>query len=620
MKFNSSKPQVYSYRRFSSPLQEKGTSLVRQSKLIKEVAEKFNLEVNDSLVMTDRGLSAFHAEHKSRGELGLFLSAIKEGLVKPGSVLIVESLDRLSREDAMTASSDLNNLINHGITIHTAMDGRTYSSETMANDPMNILWATIVMIKANEESMKKFERSVGFIQEQVSNFYENGLGDVAGAIPFWIKRKARENVKIKTGFEFNENEETIRLIVDMYLNQGRGLRPISRYLYEKRIKSPKGHDVWGVSTLSSVLENEALCGRKVFKLKVKKKYIDEYDNFELKDYYPAIMSEDDFDKMQAIKKRKAGGGKGDKSNRGGLVYLLTDYGKKSVCAKCGSGIGSQPQQQKNRIRRRLHCYKHKETSNCCKSIIQDYLEDAFLVSVSRHIDYSLINKDIDATNVVLIEERLEAIDGELENAMDLIITVKDPKMKIILNKKYERLECEKMELEKQKNELKEFKVSEDDIKTFITTVGKARDYKDNESRKIIKNILSQCIKKLSVHLDKKRLSYYGYPNICNNALVNVIDVEFYSEKNLSIFVCSETNILLFTRIDNEFSNDAMGSYTEDELMIWNNEGKEALDNVIKNNIVDNHNTSSPENLWFGSDVASMVFEAMLDELDELDEE
>jgi hypothetical protein len=166
------------------------------------------------------------------------------------------------------------------------------------------------------------------------------------------------------------------------------------------------------------------------------------------------------------------------------------------------------------------------------------------------------------------------------------------------------------------DELKEFKVSEDDIKTFITTVGKARDYKDNESRKIIKNILSQCIKKLSVHLDKKRLSYYGYPNICNNALVNVIDVEFYSEKNLSIFVCSETNILLFTRIDNEFSNDAMGSYTEDELIIWNNEGKEALDNVIKNNIVDNHNTSSPENLWFGSDVASMVFEAMLDELDE----
>ncbi|RZP86205.1 recombinase family protein [Vibrio vulnificus] len=618
MKFNSTKPQVYSYRRFSSPLQEKGTSLARQTKLIEEVASRFNLEINESLVMTDRGLSAFHAEHKMRGELGLFLRAVKEGLVKSGSVLIVESLDRLSREDAMTASSDLRDLINHGISVVTAMDGRVYSSDTMVDDPMNILWATIVMIKANEESMKKFDRSIGFIKEQVSDFYKNGVADVAGTPPFWIRRKSREHIKEKNGFEFNENENVIRIIVDMYFRQGLGLRSISRELGKRKILSPKGHSVWGVSTLSSILENEALCGKKVFKLKTKNKHVDEYEHFVLDGYYPAVITEDEFDKMQAIKKRKAGGSKGDKSNRGGLVYFLTDYGSKSVCAKCGGGIGSQPQKQKNRIRRRLHCYKHKETENCCRSIIQDYIEDAFLVSVSRHIDYSLINRDIDGADLILIDERLSEIDIELENAMELFISVKDQKMKTKLQFKYESLELEKTELSKKRNEIKDFKVSEEDIKTFITTVEAARDYRNNDARKIVKNILVQCIKKLSVHMEKLRLEHYGYPNIYNNTLVNVIDVEFYSEKELSIFVCAETNALLFTRISNEFASDAMGSYTEEELNTWNDFGREALDALlegkIENKIEDNQ--VSPEKLWFGTDLANVFLEVMAHELNE----
>lgn len=43
--------------------------------------------------MTDRGGSAYHDDHKKKGKLGLFIKAIENGLVAPGSVLIVESLD-----------------------------------------------------------------------------------------------------------------------------------------------------------------------------------------------------------------------------------------------------------------------------------------------------------------------------------------------------------------------------------------------------------------------------------------------------------------------------------------------------------------------------------------------
>ncbi|MDF5491047.1 recombinase family protein, partial [Vibrio parahaemolyticus] len=155
-----------------------------------------------------------------------------------------------------------------------------------------------------------------------------------------------------------------------------------------------------------------------------KKHVEDYV---LRSYYPAIMSEEEFDTFQAIKKRRYGSNKGDKSKRNGLVYLLTDYGNKSVCVKCGRSIGSQPQKQKHGIRRRLHCSKHKETANCCKSIIQDYIEDAFLISVARHIDYNLINTQVKPADIIRNSDRLEEIDLEMANVIDMRRTVKDEK-------------------------------------------------------------------------------------------------------------------------------------------------------------------------------------------------
>ena len=55
--------QIYSYRIFSSPLQKKGGSIERQNDYALQIASEYNLVLNDELIMTDEGLSAFHAEH-----------------------------------------------------------------------------------------------------------------------------------------------------------------------------------------------------------------------------------------------------------------------------------------------------------------------------------------------------------------------------------------------------------------------------------------------------------------------------------------------------------------------------------------------------------------------------
>ncbi|EPE6794421.1 recombinase family protein [Vibrio alginolyticus] len=614
----SPNPEVYSYRRFSNIEQEKGTSLARQDKYAYEIAEKYGLTVNEDLILTDKGLSAFHAEHKTKGAFGVFLSLVKSNHIKPGSFLIIESLDRMSREQVIQAQSTLNELVMAGITVITARGDKVFNRKTFSADPVGtMLYAIIEMQRSHEESLRKQGFSIDFIHEQVANFRKGEIADVSGSLPFWLSRKPKSHPKEKAGFELNEHQSTALLIVELYLKENMGLNSISRELGTRGIKSPTGRDVWGVSTITSILANPSLCGRKVFEIKYLKEGETVKEKFELDNYYPQLISEEEFETIQAVKKRKHQAMSGDKSvsQKNAIVYLLTDYGKKSICAKCGKSIGSQPQRQKYRIRRRLHCSTQKETKTCCKSIIQDYLEDAFLMSVSRHIDYDLINQDVDSNTKLTIDEKIKEIDQKMDNILDTLTIISDGEKRASEKAKYQVLQNKKEELKKQSSEYETYTISADSIKEFISKVQAARNYRNREARLLVKDVLVKAIKKLSVHMEPKPLSYYGYGNIHGNALVNVIDVEFYSSRNLSIFVTSEKDAgeLLFTRIDDDFANDARGSYTEEQLAYWNQHGFEAL--LEKLAMDDSKSDSSaPDNVWLGYDIASALSQVVVDEL------
>jgi DNA invertase Pin-like site-specific DNA recombinase len=96
-------PKAYSYVRFSTPEQIKGDSIRRQVELSLKYAEDHNLTLDDSLQLTDLGVSAFKGVNVITGKLGSFISAIDTGQVDSGSYLLIESLDRLSRTEIITA-------------------------------------------------------------------------------------------------------------------------------------------------------------------------------------------------------------------------------------------------------------------------------------------------------------------------------------------------------------------------------------------------------------------------------------------------------------------------------------------------------------------------------------
>lgn len=92
------KPKLYSYVRFSSVKQREGNSLERQQDTALKIAARYNLEL-DTTAFHDLGMSAFKGKNAHEGKLSEFIKQI--GVKVPvGSWLVVENLDRISRDDA----------------------------------------------------------------------------------------------------------------------------------------------------------------------------------------------------------------------------------------------------------------------------------------------------------------------------------------------------------------------------------------------------------------------------------------------------------------------------------------------------------------------------------------
>src|SRR5262249_36219787 len=116
--------------------------------------------LDDSLdYLNELGHTAFDGSNlEDGGGLGLFLAAIKSGQVAPGSVLLVEKLDRFSRTDVDIAVAFFGKVLRTGVNIVSLRSGVEYSIDMLRRQPTAILTAVLEFILANEESVKKSDR------------------------------------------------------------------------------------------------------------------------------------------------------------------------------------------------------------------------------------------------------------------------------------------------------------------------------------------------------------------------------------------------------------------------------------------------------------------------------
>jgi DNA invertase Pin-like site-specific DNA recombinase len=111
---------AYSYVRFSTPEQAKGDSLRRQTEATRAWCEKNGVGLDESTTLRDLGKSAYtgaHRQNPDRHALALFLKLVEGGRVSRGSFLVIENLDRLSREHEVAACHLLTSILMAGVNV-----------------------------------------------------------------------------------------------------------------------------------------------------------------------------------------------------------------------------------------------------------------------------------------------------------------------------------------------------------------------------------------------------------------------------------------------------------------------------------------------------------------------
>jgi DNA invertase Pin-like site-specific DNA recombinase len=322
---------AYSYIRFSSPKQEYGDSIRRQKEGSAALAKKKGWILDESLKI-DRGLSAFTGENRHSGALKLFLDKIKSGQVKPGSVLIVESLDRLSREDMDEAFDLFRSILKAGIEIATVNPERHYDKSSLKS-LVGVIEPLVHMQLANEESAKKAARG----KEAWENKRKSG-SIISARVPLWLRaemEKVDGRVKVKSLHIIPERAKVVQLVFDLALS-GLGNLAIARKLNAAGIAPLSSSKVWNQAAIGNLLNNRATIGE--FQPESGRKPVGQ----PIADYYPAVISLDKWYAVHALlspRKMKASGRKGQNINLfRGLLKDAADGSNLVLVNKHSKGI------------------------------------------------------------------------------------------------------------------------------------------------------------------------------------------------------------------------------------------------------------------------------------------
>jgi DNA invertase Pin-like site-specific DNA recombinase len=213
---------AYSYLRFSTAEQAMGDSRRRQTALAETYAREHDLLLDKGLNFRDLGVSAYRGKNAKQGGLRSFLDAVEHGLVPANSYLLVESLDRLSRDEILEAQALFLQIVTAGVTIITLVDKRSYSVASLNANPTDLIISLVYIMRANEESSTKSMRlrAAWAARRDAPGSCYHGL-----QCPSWLTGKAD-----RSGYEVIPDKAAIVQRIYREALAGDGLQQITRRL------------------------------------------------------------------------------------------------------------------------------------------------------------------------------------------------------------------------------------------------------------------------------------------------------------------------------------------------------------------------------------------------------
>lgn len=264
---------AYSYIRFSSIKQHDGDSLKRQQKLIDEWGNN-----NPSIKLIkdsfhDLGVSGYTGKHLTTEEgLGAFKAAVVQKVIPEKSILLVEAIDRLGRQDTTVQAELILSIINAGITIYTLEDGSQYSTKSVKENQSQIYILIGKIAAAHEYSdrlSKRLRSSREATREAVKTRFSKVINHnnpssiwITKSCPNWMKWLGTGEYEKKREighFALDEDRaKVVRCIFDLYIS-GLGTTAIATKLNKDKVCSfnDKG---WHSSYINKILFNRQAIG------------------------------------------------------------------------------------------------------------------------------------------------------------------------------------------------------------------------------------------------------------------------------------------------------------------------------------------------------------------------
>ncbi|NNS06228.1 recombinase family protein [Erwinia sp. JH02] len=439
--------RCFVYHRVSSDQQTDGSGMQRQADLLDSYLIRTGLcsEMDDPepIILADGGISAFKGHNLTHGELGQWMEQVRKGMWDD-SVLVVENIDRFSRQNPFTVVPWISELIEHGVSIHDVNANMIISYQ----NSMLLSMVTMNAQRAYDESKYKSIRIRAGWKARRENALKNG-SVVTHKRPAWID-------VVDDKYVLNDKALIVREIFRLY-QTGIGCPTIAKLLQDKGTEwrmSPGRK--WRGEAVHKILKNERVTGT-IFISESVRNFEKSGDPITPKtskaDVYPVIISKEEFELVgKLLSSRRPGNGriqggtftkkyydfhgKPYRDREGNVIELEVNTGKEIKksnifggmfrCGMCGEPMYHNVVVSKRKSVKRgefteeyryIRCLGERDKLCDNKSLKYDIIEK-YLVEHIKGMDFSQIikpneaNPEVELVRIQIEEERRHIEDYE----------------------------------------------------------------------------------------------------------------------------------------------------------------------------------------------------------------
>lgn len=403
---------VISYTRFSTLAQSKGQSLRRQEEKAEQWAAKNGMVLDDRLRLRDLGVSAWSGANAETGALAGLLTALRKGKIAKGTILLIEAMDRLTRQGLDEAIPLFLELLKGGIEIVTLQDEQRYTKETLKDQGKFIL-AIIYLSGGNRESEIKSER----IRDAYEANRKQGKSQIFGSAPGWLTRIDKFHP-----WELHpEKAAVVRKVFEM-VAAGYGSTAIAHvanqegWVIPTRLAKERELKGWTATMAGKLVRSRSAIGEHEHRNRTreanKAHWEGESRGVVIKDYYPAVVDEELFYQAQAAIDRR-------RKPQGRDQWYLNIWSGMICCGSCGGGVWRKTD-EKTKTQGQLRC-RNAGAGLCPEPSypVKDF-DGPVLFEISKFASEQLSNTDGHIAKLDAQLARLAEIDAESANIANII--------------------------------------------------------------------------------------------------------------------------------------------------------------------------------------------------------